>query len=176
MLPKHERQSSKAKKYEIRQSAIAGNGLFAQKAIGRGETVLQTRAKVVYKRIESEAESSQIINWIGIDRDTWMNTDNTPLRYINHSCEPNSAMASAKTLVALRHIEVGEEITMDYSMSDADPLWSISCNCGSKNCRKLISSIHTIDTQVFKDHFPFVSKPFQRIFIQKYISENDDER
>ncbi len=176
MLPKHKDKNSKSKKYEIRQSAIAGNGLFARKAIGRGEIVLQTRAKVVHRQIESSTESSEIINWIGIDKDIWMITDDTPLRYINHSCEPNSAMASAKTLVALRQIEMGEEITMDYSMSDADPLWSISCNCGSKNCRKLISSIHTIDPQVFKNHFPFISKPFQRIFIQKYISENDNER
>ncbi|MEY4026238.1 MAG: hypothetical protein RL438_1751, partial [Actinomycetota bacterium] len=38
---------------------------------------------------------------------------------INHSCEPNCGMRNATTIVAMRDIAVGEELTFDYAMSDA---------------------------------------------------------
>ena len=65
-------------------------------------------------------------------------------RWINHSCEPNSEVCSRwdheeDTLrawwVALRDIEVGEELTYDYAFNAdvAEP-----CACGAPTCRGLI--------------------------------------
>jgi len=65
-------------------------------------------------------------------------------RWFNHSCEPNSEVFSewdkeADTLrawwIALRDIEVGEEILYDYAF-DADV--AEPCFCGAPTCRGLI--------------------------------------
>ena len=66
-------------------------------------------------------------------------------RWFNHSCDPNSEVlghwdAEAQTMrawwVALRDIEVGEEITYDYGFNAevAEP-----CACGSPLCRGVIA-------------------------------------
>ena len=54
---------------------------------------------------------------------------------INHSCEPNCGMRNATTIVAMRDIAVGEELTFDYAMSDASDYDEFDCNCGTTLCR-----------------------------------------
>jgi hypothetical protein len=54
---------------------------------------------------------------------------------INHSCEPNCGMRNATTIVAMRDIAVGEELTFDYAMSDASDYNEFNCNCGTSLCR-----------------------------------------
>ena len=65
-------------------------------------------------------------------------------RWFNHSCDPNTEVmarwdAEAQTVrawwVALRDIEIGEEITYDYGFTAevAEP-----CACGSPSCRGVI--------------------------------------
>ena len=55
---------------------------------------------------------------------------------INHSCEPNCGMRNATTIVAMRDIATGEELTFDYSMSDASNYDEFDCNCGTTLCRR----------------------------------------
>ena len=54
---------------------------------------------------------------------------------INHSCDPNCGMRNATTIVAMRDIAVGEELTFDYAMSDASDYDEFDCNCGTSLCR-----------------------------------------
>jgi hypothetical protein len=54
---------------------------------------------------------------------------------INHSCEPNCGMRNATTIVAMRDIAVGEELTFDYAMSDASDYDEFDCNCRTSLCR-----------------------------------------
>jgi hypothetical protein len=54
---------------------------------------------------------------------------------INHSCEPNCGMRNATTIVAMREIAIGEELTFDYAMSDASSYDEFECNCGTELCR-----------------------------------------
>lgn len=63
---------------------------------------------------------------------------------VNHSCEPNAGFRGQITLVAMRDIEVGEEITFDYAMTDiefeGDIAWDVTeCRCESTRCRKKIT-------------------------------------
>ena len=43
-------------------------------------------------------------------------------------------------MTATRDIKKGEEVTYDYAMTDADYDYSFKCNCGSKDCRKVITT------------------------------------
>lgn len=154
----------------IGDSRINGKGVFAGEDIHEGNRIQYIKGKRVKNVIKSKEESEAIANWIGVSRKFWMNTDGTPFRFINHSCDPNAAIMGTKTVVALRNINKDDEITIDYSMSDADPYWEgIHCSCGTKNCRKEIRTIYTVPPEVFKKHMPYVSRYFQRVYLRNYI-------
>jgi len=38
----------------------------------------------------------------------------------------------------MRDIEPGEELTFDYAMTESTQ-YSLKCECGAKNCRKLVT-------------------------------------
>lgn len=162
------------KKIFVLKSKIHGKGVFAAEDIKRGEKIQYINGEKVKKVVKSKAESKKIENWIGMGKSLWINTKGTPFRYINHSCYPNAAITGTKTVVALEDIKSGSEINIDYSMTDADPYWHIKCHCGAKNCRKEIRAIYTVPPEVFKRHFQFVSKPFQKIFIKNYILSKEE--
>jgi hypothetical protein len=58
--------------------------------------------------------------------------------YTNHSCDPNLGMRGEITFVAMRNIRAGEELTHDWAMTDDDD-YSVECNCGAPNCRKILT-------------------------------------
>lgn len=58
---------------------------------------------------------------------------------INHSCEPNVGLSGQITLIAMRDIEVGEEVTYDYAMSDGSEIDEFRCECGTPTCRGIVS-------------------------------------
>ena len=58
--------------------------------------------------------------------------------YINHSCEPNAGLQGQISLVALRAIAAGEEICLDYAMTDAHPDTGFACLCGTASCRGVV--------------------------------------
>lgn len=55
--------------------------------------------------------------------------------YINHSCNPNLGFKDSFTLISMRNISAGEEVTFDYAMCDSEPFDEFICNCGSIACR-----------------------------------------
>jgi len=69
----------------------------------------------------------------------FMEGSREPADYINHSCEPNAGFGvSPITLVALRDIKAGEEVTHDYCMESSYD-FKFECNCGTSACRKRIT-------------------------------------
>lgn len=63
----------------------------------------------------------------------------TPNHFGNHSCDPNLGWAEAYTLVALRDIAAGEELTCDYATSTADPAFLLRCHCQTYRCRQMVT-------------------------------------
>ena len=64
-----------------------------------------------------------------------------PACYHNHSCAPNTGMADEVTVVALRPIPPGDELTIDYAMFEAteDHVMRWECHCGAQACRRRIT-------------------------------------
>lgn len=62
----------------------------------------------------------------------------TVSKYYNHSCNPNAGFSDSITLVAMRTIQSGEEVTFDYCMSMSSPIFRLDCECGESLCRKVI--------------------------------------
>ena len=57
---------------------------------------------------------------------------------LNHSCDPNLGWADDHTLVAVRDIAAGEELTIDYATVVADPEFAMMCHCETYRCRQMI--------------------------------------
>ncbi len=58
-----------------------------------------------------------------------------PADCVNHSCAPNAGIRGQISLVAMRPITAGEEITFDYAMADSTPFDEFPCTCGAPTCR-----------------------------------------
>ena len=61
------------------------------------------------------------------------------LAALNHSCNPNAGLSGQICLIAMRDINVGEEVCFDYAMSDSSDYDEFECHCGAPNCRKKIT-------------------------------------
>lgn len=55
--------------------------------------------------------------------------------YVNHSCNPNAGLSGQIGLVAMRDIQIGEEVCFDYAMCDTMPYDEFNCLCGASTCR-----------------------------------------
>ena len=58
-------------------------------------------------------------------------------KYVNHSCSRNTISTGYGFEIALRDIQVDEEITDEYAIFNLEK--QFECGCDSKNCRKYIS-------------------------------------
>ena len=114
-----------------------GKGLFANKNFEKGEIIcLATGKFLTFKETlllgESESHSLQI------EKDKYILCE-PPFLYSNHSCHPNSALTKDLQFYALKNIDEGEEFFWDYSTSMLERHWTMKCNCGNRDCRKIIT-------------------------------------
>jgi len=89
---------------EVKQSAIHGKGLFASQAIKKGEQLGRVRGRRV-------RQDGPHVLWIDEGQGVRVNG---PLKYINHSPKPNACYYDDFTVMAIKNIKVGEEITHYY--------------------------------------------------------------
>jgi SET domain-containing protein len=115
---------------EIAKSPISGKGLFAKTLIKKDSVVLFWRPKVLSKQEADALPDEEKAHYLYPEGESmlWMQS---PERYLNHSCEPNTYVVGQSD-VALRDIKPGEEITSDYIDLETE---KFECRCGSAKCR-----------------------------------------
>lgn len=127
----------------IKASAKGGKGLFASENILADEIIAIRSGHIVNleEALKLDTEigdfSLQITDEFyicPIDREE---IEDIAI-YINHSCEPNVGMDGQICFVALRDIQRGEELCLDYAMAITST-YKMNCNCGNSNCRKVIT-------------------------------------
>jgi len=131
-------------KTEVRESKIHGRGLFAIADIAHDEIVAVKGGHIVERKTLRE----KITPLLGpveiqIDDDLFIapvtkEEHELSMLYSNHSCDPNLGVRGEITFVARRNIRAGEELTHDWAMTDDDD-YSVDCNCGAVNCRKVLT-------------------------------------
>lgn len=83
--------------------------------------------------------------------------------YLNHNCNPTCGFSGQVSIIAMRDLNIGDEITIDYAMCiTSNRVGSMKCQCGSVNCRLKITSndwkIIELQKQ-YKGYFePFINK------------------
>ncbi len=124
---------------EARPSAIDGLGVFALEAVPprlkigeiRGESISVAQARIRATRSERimivELSAKKAIDF---------STSADPMRYTNHSCQPNARLCIRQGRVefyALRAIAPHDEITVDYGETHHEG--RLACRCGAPACR-----------------------------------------
>jgi SET domain-containing protein len=123
---------------DVRPSAIDGQGAYAAEAIPprlkigeiRGESISVAQARIRATRSERimivELSDKKAIDF---------SRSADPMRYTNHSCQPNARLcirAGRVEFYAIRSISPGEEITVDYGPTHHGG--QLSCRCGAAGC------------------------------------------
>jgi SET domain-containing protein len=128
-----------AEELEVKKSNIYGRGCFARKHFPARKKIALYAGELVRgrRRIAARQNQQDAIKVISLNDDTAIDgaVGGNETAYINHSCAPNAFMrvvpGDRVAFFALRDIQPGEEITMDYR----DPEHPQVCKCGAENCR-----------------------------------------
>ena len=114
-----------------------GCGVFAREPIKKGELLCLWGGRVVAEDEIDYNMPDLTQRVLQIDDNLYFLTPEIlePSDCFNHSCEPNAGFTGQIGLIAMRDIEAGEEICMDYAMCDSKPYDEFDCYCGSANCR-----------------------------------------
>ncbi|MGL4667066.1 MAG: SET domain-containing protein [Saezia sp.] len=136
---------------EVKHSSVHGKGLFALRAIPKGEKIIEYEGEHIsweeaddrhphnpddpYHTFYFQLESSFVI-------DGGVNGNES--RWMNHSCDPNTEAYEEDDervfIYAIKDIAAGEEVTYNYRLV-LDEAYTpeleacYQCRCGSKNCR-----------------------------------------
>lgn len=130
---------------EVKPSAIDGLGCYATQVFRKARKITEYVGERISRReINRRIEGAQRIHICAID--TYWAIDGSVggngTEYLNHSCQPNAFIKTINGRVyfyALRDIQPGEEITLDYISSWHDD--ETKCFCGAPNCRGTINKI-----------------------------------
>lgn len=113
---------------QVRQSLISQqNALFTQRSFQPGEIIAEFSAGTI------AAEPTYLTVQIDIGKHITLQPEF--LQYINHSCEPNVFFdTTTMKLVALKEIDIHEEMTFFYPSTEWEMTQSFGCYCGSHLC------------------------------------------
>lgn len=144
----------------VGESAIAGRGLFATRDLKKGEVIFEFHGPVIKYSFTPNYRKGP--HWLNLGKNTWgMPMNKSAWRYINHSCRASAGFRARTKIIAFRNISKGEEVTIDYSMTEGDRLWRMKCQCGVSECRRIVRSIQYLPNDIF-DQYKEVISPFLR--------------
>ena len=138
-LPAQQRPAYQKFAVGVRPSTIDGQGAFADEAIPprlkigeiRGESISVSEARIRATRTERI-----MIVELSHKRAIDFSRSADPMRYTNHSCQPNARLCTRQGRVefySLKAITAGEEITVDYGETHHEG--RLRCRCGVVGCR-----------------------------------------
>ncbi len=111
-------------------------GVFCRKRIAKDEIIVLWGGKIVPAAELDRDAPNFTQEMLQIEDDFFLYTPvDEPSDCFNHSCDPNAGMTGQIGLIAMRDIEVGEEVCFDYAMCDGSNYDEFDCVCGSRNCR-----------------------------------------
>ncbi len=118
-------------------------GLFAQEFIPKDKIIFSFGGAFLLK---NERYNSNVVRstCIGVNDNIILCATTSSGKdisdYINHSCEPNVGLNDAITVIAVKNIQKGEELCIDYRFWEFRLDWELDreCNCGALSCSKLI--------------------------------------
>lgn len=128
----------------IQKSAIEGHGCFSEVNFKRGRKIAEYSGEKITTAEAKRRAGRRKLRICAINQ-RWSldgSRGGNGTHYINHSCRPNAYMKILYghiLFIALRDIQPGEEITIDYeSTLHSDEK---RCSCGVDDCRGTINRL-----------------------------------
>ncbi len=107
----------------VKDSSLHGKGIFSTKNILKGQIITQIIGEMISAEecIKREEEGNVYIFWK--EDDLYIDVSNhSTIRFINHSCDYNCDVDEDESgnliLLAIRDINEGEELTIDYGYEE----------------------------------------------------------
>jgi uncharacterized protein len=122
----------------VQPSRIDGLGVFALQPIAMGRKIGEIRGESISvddARIRATRSERIMIVEVSPRRAIDFSKSSDPMRYTNHSCQPNARLDIRQGRVefyALRAIAAGEEVTVHYGQTHHQG--RLACRCGAPNC------------------------------------------
>jgi uncharacterized protein len=138
-VPLIERRAYQKYAVNVQASAIDGHGVFAAEGIPARAKIGEIRGEAISveeARIRATRHERIMIVELSARRAIDFTKSTDPMRFTNHSCQPNARLCLDNGRVefyALRVIEAGEELTVDYGETHHDG--KLACRCGAPGCR-----------------------------------------
>ena len=143
------------KKVELRKAGNRGKGIFAKKLIKKGETIASFDGQIYeYEHRWNDYLRNHTIQF---EKRRWRDSKGIAV-FINHSCEPNCGVKNLFDIVAMRDIKKDEELTWDYEMTEANPIWKMKCRCKTPSCRGVIGNYKNMPLAIRKKYKGFISQ------------------
>ena len=93
----------------------------------------------------------------------------SPIRYFNHSCEPNCGLLIRSgreelEVHALRHLAAGDELTLDYSTFEFEiQFMPHPCLCGAATCRGQITGFKDLPLDLVEYYGDYIAEYLQQM-------------
>ena len=132
---------------DVRSSPIHGAGVFARRAIAKGEVIgIYEGRRYPAEHVVETLTDSEITYLFGLSDGTTIDgaEGGNATRHLNHSCAPNceavEIAGDADELVleirARRSVAAGAELFIDYELTvDETDDGLYACLCGARRCR-----------------------------------------
>ncbi|GKT31594.1 hypothetical protein ADUPG1_005994 [Aduncisulcus paluster] len=125
----------------VKESPISGMGVFANRIILKGEIIGEYWGRELVPSMGSQMLQSASHYVFQLDNGKLIDAKDCEcgMKYVNHSCEPNTysiSLESSALYRALKPIAEGTEILIDYCHDVDIAVDLIPCKCGSTSCRK----------------------------------------
>jgi SET domain-containing protein len=134
----------------IRSSAIHAAGCYTTTPIRKGSRVAEyTGHMLTKKEADKRYKDSPVTYLFGLGDGSMVIDGHSATMFINHSCDSNcetEEIDGRVYIMAIRHIQAGEEITYDYCLYDGGDD-DANCNCGSEHCRLTMYSPQEMKTR-----------------------------
>ncbi len=130
-------------KAQMRVTPGKGSGSFAVSKISKGEIVASFGGNAIDQSELAKYSADRVSRSLQLNEDTYLLSGNVPEPgdMINHSCEPNCGISGTSSVQAIRDIEIDEELTFDYAMSDSSQYDEFICACEKEKCREKITGM-----------------------------------
>ena len=123
---------------DVHKSSIDGQGAFAAEPIPARRKIGEIRGEAIsVKEARRRAKGVARIMIVELSERRAIDASRSadPLRFTNHSCQPNAVLRIRQGRVefyAMRDVQLGEELTVNYGETHHEG--KLRCRCSAANC------------------------------------------
>jgi hypothetical protein len=129
-------------KVTVLETTRYGRGVFAKEKLRAGEVIAVFHGHILQapriSLLPNDAPDYTRDHVVQVSETEYLHGKGGLAEMVNHSCDPNCGIRAKTTIVAMRDILPGEELSWDYAMTEDSDWYCNGCQCGTDECRGTI--------------------------------------